>query len=81
MTTNGPYSWQVEATVPGDVWKHPTTGAERPTTKNLNLLVVAYTLDEAVNAVKHRFRDTTVTFLKVMRHRTIDNVIVAGEVP
>ena len=40
--------------------------------------MIAYTLDEAVAAVKHRYQDTTVTFLKVMRHRSIDNVLIAG---
>lgn len=67
------YVWHVEATTP-DVWKHPTTGEERPTTKNLSLQVVAGSnVFDVLEAVERERGRPTVTFIKVWRERCISS--------
>lgn len=71
------YVWRVEGTTP-DVWKHPTTGEERPTTKNLSVQVVAGDdVFEVLRAVEKERGRPTVTFVKVWRERPIDGVVIA----
>ena len=60
------YSWRVEATIPAE-----TSG--RPYRANINLQVIADTLEEAVEATKQRYPD--VRFVKVMTDRYIADVI------
>ena len=69
------YAWRVEATTP-DSYDMPD-GSKRPTTNNINVEVIAKTIDDVLDAVRHRYRDTPVTFIKVMRQRHLDDVIVA----
>lgn len=62
------FSWRVEATIPFE-WKSGQKG-----TKNLNLQVVASSLKGAIAVVEATYPD--VTFIKVMRDRHIDDVLI-----
>lgn len=63
------YTWRVEAVVPiaetGRTWNN-----------NINIQVIAPTMQEAIDAMKERYPE--VTFIKVMRDRWIEDVIVVG---
>lgn len=63
-------TWSVEAVIPA------TTDNGRPWNKNINLQVIAITLEEAVAAARQRYPE--IKFIKVMADRWINDVIIAG---
>lgn len=64
-------TWRVEATVPANSGGHPYRA-------NLNLQVIAETLEQAVSATKQKYDD--IVFVKVMTDRWISDVIDGREV-
>lgn len=62
-------TWSVEAVVPA------TTAEGRSWNKNINLQVIATTLEEAVAAAHQRYPE--IKFIKVMADRWINDVIIA----
>lgn len=63
-------TWSVEAVVLA------TTPEGRSWNKNINLQVIATTLEEAVAAARQRYPE--IKFIKVMADRWINDVIIAG---
>jgi hypothetical protein len=76
MTTTKYRTWRVEGTL-------PTEGGGRTYKRNVNLIVYALTLEEAVASVREKYGD--ITFIKVMGDRWADDVLVvepeSGEQP
>lgn len=62
-------TWSVEAVVPA------TTAEGRAWNKNINLQVIATTLEEAIAAARQRYPE--IKFIKVMADRWINDVIIA----
>lgn len=65
-------TWAVEAVVPA------TTADGRTWNKNINLQVIATTLEDAVTAARQRYPE--IKFIKVMADRWINDVIIARDV-
>lgn len=67
------WHFNVEATVPW-TWTHGEQ--KREGTKNVNLAVVAGDVDEVLALCRERYAD--ITFLKIMRDRHVEAVLIGG---
>jgi hypothetical protein len=65
------FLWHVEAVLPPD--------DNRKWAKNLNVQVFVPTLEQAIEAVRERYPQ--VTFIKVLRERWVDEVLINPSVP